>query len=91
MKNDERNLSSAIASAFGENPVIKLRLERRESEDSSFSPQMKELKAIFGGNLIRTNAAEEKEEGEVESYAIKHEPVRTDEDNGLYTEPDEDN
>ena len=91
LKNDERNLSSAIASAFGENPVIKLRLERRESEDSSFSPQMKELKAIFGGNLIRTNAAEEKEEGEVESYAIKHEPVRTDEDNGLYTEPDEDN
>ena len=91
LKNDERNLSSAIASAFGENPVIKLRLERRESEDSSFSPQMKELKAIFGGNLIRTNAAEEKEEGGVESYAIKHEPVRTDEDNGLYTEPDEDN
>ena len=77
----------AIAAAFGEDPAIKLRLEEKESGDSVFSPRMRELKAVFGGSLIRTGKEENKPE---EEDAAEHEPVRNAEDNGLYTEPDED-
>ena len=77
----------AIAAAFGEDPAIRLRLEEKESGDSVFSPRMRELKAVFGGNLIRTGKEENKPE---EEDAAEHEPVRNAEDTGLYTEPDED-
>ncbi len=88
LKNDEKNIGKAVASALGDNPVIKLRLKEKEAEDASFSPQMKELKSFFGGNLIKTAVQENKEKEE--SNVPKHEPVRTDEDNGLDPEPDED-
>ena len=87
LKNDEKSLEKAIAAAFGEDPAIRLRLEEKESGDSVFSPRMRELKAVFGGNLIRTGKEENKPE---EEDAAEHEPVRNAEDNGLYTEPDED-
>ena len=87
LKNDEKSLEKAIAAAFGEDPAIRLRLEEKESGDSVFSPRMRELKAVFGGSLIRTGKEENKPE---EEDAAEHEPVRNAEDNGLYTEPDED-
>ena len=53
LKNEEKSLAKAIASAFGENPMIKLKLEEKNNGDSEFSPRMKELKAFFGGTLIK--------------------------------------
>ncbi len=91
LRNDEKSLRSAIASALGETPVIKLRLEEKESEDAGFSPQMKELKAFFGGSLMKTAKEGNEEKETITSYATEHEPVRTYENDGLYTEPDEDN
>ena len=88
LKNDEKNIGKAIASAFGESPVLKLRLEEKESGDALFSPQMKELKAFFGGNLIKKETDEKEKE---ENYVPKHESIRNDEDDGLSPEPDEDN
>ena len=88
LKNDEKNIGKAIASAFGETPVLKLRLEEKESGDALFSPQMKELKAFFGGNLIKKETDEKEKE---ENYVPKHESIRNDEDDGLSPEPDEDN
>ena len=90
LKNDEKSISAAIASAFGESIAIKLKLEEKENSDSAFSPQMKELKSFFGGNLIKTKEDEDSKEI-VENHATEHEPVRTDENYGLDSEPDEDN
>ena len=89
LKNDEKSIISAVASAFGENPVIKLRLEEKENGDSGFSSQMKELKAFFGGNLIKTKDDDTKEIEE--QHATESKPIRTDENYGLDPEPDEDN
>ena len=88
LKNDERDLNKAVAAAFGESPIIKLKLEEKTNEDDAFSPQMKELRSFFGGNLIRTGKENNKEIEE--SNVPKHESIRTDEDNGLNPEPDED-
>lgn len=89
LKNDEKSLNRAIASALGENPLIRLHLEEKENEEDAFSAQMKELRAFFGGNIIRTEKEEENKEIE-ENYVPKHESIRINEDNGLYPEPDED-
>ena len=89
LKNDEKSLNRAIASALGENPLIRLHLEEKENEEDAFSAQMKELRAFFGGNIIRTEKEEENKEIE-ENYVPKHESIRADEGSGLYTEPDED-
>ncbi len=87
LKNDEKNIGKAIASALGESPMIKLVLEEKESGDALFSPQMKELKAFFGGNLVKKEIEDKEKE---ENYVPKLKSVRDDEDNGLSPEPDED-
>ncbi len=88
LRNEEKNLVKAIASATGEQPSIKLSLEEKERNgDAGFSSQMKELKAFFGGSLIKT---EETEKDTEETNVPESEPIRTYEDNGLDTEPDED-
>ena len=88
LKNEEKSLAKAIASAFGENPMIKLKLEEKNNGDSEFSPRMKELKAFFGGTLIKKETEDKEKE---ETNVPKHESIRTNEDNGLDPEPDEDN
>ena len=66
-----------------------MRLEEKENGDSGFSSQMKELKAFFGGNLIKTKDDDTKEIEE--QHATESKPIRTDENYGLDPEPDEDN
>ncbi len=86
LRNDSKSIEKAVAAVFGENPRIFLRLEENREEEE-FSEQMKSLKAFFGGSIIRTK----KEEKETkESNVSQYKPVRADEDNGLYPEPDED-
>ena len=86
LRNDSKSIEKAVAAAFGENPRIFLRLEENHEEEE-FSEQMKSLKAFFGGSIIRTK----KEEKETkESNVSQYKPIRADEDNGLYPEPDED-
>ena len=87
LRNDEKSLSKAIAAVLGDDPAIKLRLEERNGGmDAGFSSQMKELRAFFGGSLIRKA---EKPKETIEDVP-KHESIRADEGSGLYTEPDED-
>ena len=53
LKNAEKELQKAIASATGEGYLIRLRLkEQRGQADDGFSPEMRKLKAFFGGQLI---------------------------------------
>ncbi len=86
LRNDSKSIEKAVAAVFGENPRIFLRLEENREEEE-FSEQMKSLKAFFGGSIIRTK----KEEKETkDSNVSQYKPVRADEDNGLYPEPDED-
>ena len=87
LRNDEKSLSKAIAAVLGDDPAIKLRLEERNGGmEAGFSSQMKELRAFFGGSLIRKA---EKPKETIEDVP-KHESIRADEGSGLYTEPDED-
>lgn len=90
LRNDERSLASAVASATGRTDAVKLRLEEEKSHDEDFSQQMRNLKAFFGGTLVKTGKGEKTEERKEEKNVPEHEPVRTYEGNGLDTEPDED-
>ena len=90
LRNDERSLAAAVASATGRTDAVKLRLEEEKSHDEDFSLPMRNLKAFFGGTLVKTGKGEETEERKEEKNVPEHEPVRTYEGNGLDTEPDED-
>ena len=74
LKNAEKDVAKAIAAAIGENFRIKFRLEDDSaSKDEDFSPEMRKLKAFFGGQLIHNkNIIVKKEEKEDDSFAIRN-------------------
>ena len=88
LKNDEKSIEKATASALGEEVHIKLRFEEKEKDEEVFSEQMKALRAFFGGNLSHTKKKETKKEEEI-NHVTDNEPVRVDENDGLAPEPDE--
>lgn len=88
LKNDEKSIEKATASALEEEVHIKLRFEEKEKDEEVFSEQMKALRAFFGGNLSHTKKKETKKEEEI-NHVTDNEPVRVDENDGLAPEPDE--
>ncbi len=73
LKNAEKDLQKAIASATGEAYMIRLRLkEQRSQADEGFSPEMRKLKAFFGGQLVRREGAITEEDRNDEYIAIRN-------------------
>ena len=73
LKNAEKDLAKAIASATGESFRIKLRLEdEKGSKDEDFSPEMRKLKAFFGGQLIHNENIRYAEEENDEYVSIRN-------------------
>ncbi len=74
LKNAEKDLAKAIASATGEGFRIKLSLEDDKAvKDDDFSPEMRRLKAFFGGQLIHNkNIIVNKEDNEDDSFTTRN-------------------
>ena len=73
LKNAEKDLQKAIASATGEGYMIRLRLkEQRDHADEGFSPEMRKLKAFFGGQLVRKEGAVTEEDREDEYITFRN-------------------
>ena len=63
LKNAEKDLQKAVAAATGENYAIRLVFKKpKGSADDEFSPEMRKLKAFFGGQLIRKEGMTGEEE-----------------------------
>ena len=84
LKNAEKDVQKAIAAATGESWRIKLKLDEQKENDEDFSPEMKRLKAFFGGQLIKHEVAkrkiEETVETETRSYDDEYFTSRIDEE-----------
>ena len=72
-KNAEKDIAKAIAAATGESYRIKLRLEGGTAQDDDdFSPEMRKLKAFFGGQLIHNDRIIAAKEADDDDFTIRN-------------------
>ena len=73
LKNAEKDIAKAIAAATGESYRIKLRLEGGTAQDDDdFSPEMRKLKAFFGGQLIHNDRIIAAKEADDDDFTIRN-------------------
>ena len=74
LKNAEKDISKAVASATGEDFRIKLTLDDAGiAKDEDFSPEMRRLKAFFGGQLIHNkNIIAVKEDSKDDDFTVRN-------------------